>query len=161
MQLRQVSSGQLPHDPVTLRSQADTDDPAVVPVRHPLHHARGLSPVYQLHCAVRAQQQVAGEITNRGRRFCGVSFDRHQELMLDVGQARSLRLVFAKALEAAQGDANSSSFSKSCRLGLAIVIFWASLKAQAAFTLANLAAVRYLTSKVHSGIISYRDKHYR
>jgi hypothetical protein len=33
-----------------------------------------------------------------------VSLDRHQQLVLNMGEARGLRLVFAPALEAPQGD---------------------------------------------------------
>jgi len=54
---------------------------------------------------VRPQQQVAGEIAHGGRLIPVMAFDRDEQLVLDVGQAGGPRLVFAPAVEAAQGDA--------------------------------------------------------
>jgi len=105
MQAVQVSPGQLLQDAVALAGQADPDDAAVVPVRRPFHQPGGLGPVDKLDRAVRPQEQVAGQITHGGRQVAAVPFDRDQQLMLDMSQARGSRLVLAPALEPAQRNA--------------------------------------------------------
>jgi hypothetical protein len=104
VQLVQVSAGQLLQDLLAGAGQADPHHPAVAGVRRPLDQPRGLGPVYQLHRAVRAQQQVAGQVADGGRPGAPVTLDRDQQLVLHVGQARGPRLVFAPPLEAPQGD---------------------------------------------------------
>ncbi len=104
MQAVQVSPGQLPQDAVALAGQADPDDAAVVPVRRPFHQPGGLGPVDKLDRAMRPQEQVASEISHRGRQVPAVSLDRDKQLMLNMGQALGLSLVLAPALETAQGD---------------------------------------------------------
>ena len=104
MQAVQVSPGQLLQDAVALAGQADPDHAAVVPVRRPFHQPGGLGPVDKLDRAVRPQEQVAGEISHRGRQVPAVSLDRDKQLMLNMGQALGLSLVLAPALETAQGD---------------------------------------------------------
>jgi len=104
MQAVQVSRGQLLQYALAFGGQADPYHAAVVTVWCPFYQARGLGAVDELHGAVRPQEQVAGEITNGGRRVSRVSLDRHQQLVLNMGEARGLRLVFAPALEAPQGD---------------------------------------------------------
>jgi hypothetical protein len=104
VQAVQVRPGQLLQDLLAVCRQADPDHPAVLPVRGPLHQARGLGAVHQLHRAVRAQQQVAGQIADRRRQATRVPLDRHQQLVLDVRQPGGLGLVLAPALKAPQGD---------------------------------------------------------
>jgi hypothetical protein len=104
MQALQVRPGQLPQDAVAFAGQPDPDHAAVVNVRRPLHQPGGFGPVHELDRAVRPQQQVAGQVADGGGHGPVVSLDRHQQLVLDVGQALGLRLVLAPALEAAQGD---------------------------------------------------------
>ena len=104
MQPVQVSLGQLLENPVSIPGQPDAYDPAIRTVRRPLHHAGGLGTVDKFHRAVRPEQEVAGEVANGGRLVSRMSLDRDQQLMLDVSQASSLRLVFAPPLEFAQGD---------------------------------------------------------
>jgi hypothetical protein len=104
VQAFQVSPGQLVQHAVAVAGQPDPDHPAVVPVRRPLHQPGGFGPVDELDRAVRPQQQVAGQVAHCRGLVPVVSFDRHQQLVLDVRQALGLSLIFAPALEAAQGD---------------------------------------------------------
>jgi hypothetical protein len=71
---------------------------------YPFDQARRLGTVHELHSAVRALEQVAGQFTDGGRKIARVSLDGNEQLMLDVSEARGLRLVFAPALEAPQSD---------------------------------------------------------
>ncbi len=91
-------------DTVAVAGHPDPDHPAVFSVRRPLHHPGGFGPVDELDRAVRPQQQVAGQVAHGGRQVLVVPLDRHQQLVLDVGQAFGLSLVFAPALEAPQGN---------------------------------------------------------
>ena len=93
-----------PHDPVTFRGQADADDPAVVPVRCPLNQSCGLSAIYQLDGAVRPQQQIVGEIAHCGRPVCGMAFDRDEQLVLDMRQARGPGPDLRKRVRRQPGD---------------------------------------------------------
>jgi len=104
VQAIQVSLGQLLQYALALAGQADAHHAAVVSVRRPRHQPGVLGPVDELDRAVRPQQQVPGQITHGGRQVSPVSFDGYQQLMLNMGQALSLGLVFAPPLEAAQGN---------------------------------------------------------
>ena len=104
VQAVQVSPGQLLQDAVACTGQANPDHAAVVSVWRPFHQPGGLGPVDKLNRTVRPQEQVASQITYGGRQVPAVSFDRHQQLMLDMGQALGLSLILTPALEAAQGD---------------------------------------------------------
>ena len=104
VQALQVSPGQLVQDAVAIAGQLDPDHAAVVAVRHPLHQPGRFGPVDELDRAVRPQQQVTGQVAHGGGPFFVVSLDRHQQLVLDVGQALGLGLVLAPAMETAQGD---------------------------------------------------------
>ena len=99
-----MSPGQLVHDAVALAGEPDPDHPAIFPVRHPFHQPGGFGPVDELDRAVRPQQQVAGQVAHCRGLVPAVSFDSHQQLVLDVGQALGLSLILAPALEAPQGD---------------------------------------------------------
>jgi hypothetical protein len=104
VQALQVSPGQLVQDAVARAGQPDPDHAAVVGVRRPLHQPGGFGPVHELDRAVRAQQQVAGQVAHGRGPAVPVPLDRHQQLVLDMGQALGLSLVLAPAMEAAQGD---------------------------------------------------------
>jgi hypothetical protein len=99
-----VSCGQPLHDAVARLAQADPHHAAVARIRYPFDEARRLGPVNELHGAVRTLEQVAGQFADGGREVARVSLDRYEQLMLDVSEAGGLRLVFAPALEAPQGD---------------------------------------------------------
>lgn len=92
------------HDPVAFRGQPDADDPGIRTVRYPRDQPRGLGTVDELDRAVRALQQVSGEIADGRRPVPRVALDRYQKLVLDVRQPGGLRLILAPALEAAQRD---------------------------------------------------------
>ena len=104
MQLVQMSPGQPVQYQVTLGRQADTYHAAVILVRYPLDQSGGLGPVDELDRAMRPEQKVSGEVAYGGRPVSPVPFDRHEQLVLNVSKAGGLRLVFAPALKAAQGD---------------------------------------------------------
>lgn len=105
MQPVEMSLRQLLDYAVTFGGQPDAHDPAVIEIGCPLHHPGPLSTVDEFHRAVRSQQQVGGEIADRRRVTSRVPLDRDKQLILDVSQAGSLRLVFAPSLEPAQGYA--------------------------------------------------------
>lgn len=105
VQAVQVRRGQLPYDSIACSGQADTYNAAIVLVRYPFDHAGGLGAVNQLHRAVRPQEQVVGQVAHGRRLIAWMSLDRHQQLVLHVGEACRLRLVLAPALELAQRDA--------------------------------------------------------
>lgn len=54
---------------------------------------------------MRLEQQIVGDVADRGRRPSAVPLYDDKQLVLDVRQARGLRLVLAPALEPAQRDA--------------------------------------------------------
>jgi hypothetical protein len=100
----QVRGRQLLQYALTCVSQADADNAAIAGIGCALDQSRGLGPINELHRAVRPQEQVAGEIADRRRRVSRVPLDRHQELMLNLGQPGRLRLFFAPVLKAPQAD---------------------------------------------------------
>ncbi len=52
---------------------------------------------------MRSQEQVASKIPYGGRPISPVSLDRYEQLVLNVGKALGLGLVFAPALKTTQG----------------------------------------------------------
>jgi hypothetical protein len=104
VQAVQVRPRELLQDLLAVGGQADPHHPAVVGVRDPLHQSGGLGPVHQFHRTVRAQQQVAGQVPDRRGLAARGSLNRHQQLVLDVGQPGRLGLVLAPALKAPQCD---------------------------------------------------------
>jgi hypothetical protein len=105
VQTVQMSPCQLLQYAVTGPGQADTNDAAIVWIWCPLNQPGGPGAVNELHRAVRPQEQVAGQIAYGGRPVSRVSLNRHKQLMLNMGQARGLRLFFAPVLKAPQTDA--------------------------------------------------------
>ena len=61
--------------------------------------------VHQPDRAVALQQQVVRQLADRRRLAARVALDRHQQLMLDVGQADRTGPILAPALKTAKGDA--------------------------------------------------------
>ena len=104
MQPAEVGLGQPLDYAVTGFGQSDANHTAVVAVRYPLDQPGRLSPVDELHSAMRAQQQVAGEVAHSRRLLFRVSLYRHQQLVLYMGKGRRFSLVLAPALEFAQSD---------------------------------------------------------
>lgn len=105
VQLLQVRSGQGLQDPVAPCGDADAHDATVLRVGCSFHQARSFCAVDQLDRAVRPQQHVLGQIADSWRLLSGMALDRHQQLMLDVREARLPRLVLAPALKLSQRNA--------------------------------------------------------
>jgi Ca2+-transporting ATPase len=105
--LVQVGPRQPGDDPVAILGQLHPGHAGVVRILPPSHQARRLGPVHQPHRAMAAQHQVAGDLADRRRHAAGMALDRHEQLMLDMGQARGHCLVLAPALEAPQRDPES------------------------------------------------------
>lgn len=105
MQFGQVRPGQLSYQPVSLLGELHADHARVGRVGPAAHEAGRLRPVHELHHAVMAKQQVAGEIADGRRDLARMTLDRDQQLVLDMGQAHRASLVFAPSLKAAQADA--------------------------------------------------------
>ena len=100
----EVRRSELPQYAVTGSREANPDDPAVLAIRDPLDQPGRFRTVNQLDHAVRPHQQVAGQISHGGRLRPAVPLDRHQQLVLDLGQACRPRLILTPALELAQGN---------------------------------------------------------
>lgn len=105
MQLREVSPGQLRHQPVALVGELHAHDPAVARIRATAHESPGFRAVHKLNGAVMAQEQISGEIADGRRRAVWMAFDRHKQLVLRMGQADRTSLVLTPVLETAQTDA--------------------------------------------------------
>jgi hypothetical protein len=105
MQSRQVCPGELVQHFVALLGEHDPDQPSIVRVGRPDHHASGLGPVDELDGAVRLEQQITRDITDRGGYPSPVALDGDEQLVLHVSQTGSLRLIFTPALETAKRDA--------------------------------------------------------
>jgi hypothetical protein len=85
-----------------LAGEVQADHALVVGVGLASHQSGGLGAVDQFDGAVVAQQQVVGNVADRGSPTIGVAADGEQELMLPRGQAGCLGLLFAPSQEAAQ-----------------------------------------------------------
>ena len=72
----------------------------VVVVTSSFEQSGGDGPIDELDDAVMAQEQVIGDVTDRGWR--AVAADREQELVLRTGETGRLGLFVAPVLEAAQ-----------------------------------------------------------
>ena len=93
------------------------DEPSVVRIGRPDHQAAGFGAVDELDGAVRLEQQVAGDVTDRRRYPSAVALNGDEQLVLDVRETGGLRLVFAPALETPQRDAERQQL-------LEIVLAW-------------------------------------
>ena len=105
VQFGQVRLGQLGDQLISLPGQLHPDHARVGSIGPAAHEASRLRPVHELHHAVMAKQQVAGEIADGRRDLARMTLDRDQQLVLDMGQAHRASLVFALSLKAAQADA--------------------------------------------------------
>lgn len=105
VQFGQVRLGQLGYQPISLPGQLHGDHARVGGIGPAAHEAGRLHPVHELHHAVMAEQQVAGELADGRRDLARMTLDRDQQLVLDMRQAYRAGLVFAPSLKAAQADA--------------------------------------------------------
>ena len=105
VQFGQVRLGQLGYQLISLPGQLHPDYARVGSIGPAAHEASGLRTVHELHHAVMAEQQVAGELADSGRDLGRMTLDSNQQLVLDMGQADRAGLVFAPSLKAAQADA--------------------------------------------------------
>ena len=101
MQFGQVGFGQPGNQPVTLAGEIYPDHPGVPGVRAAALEAGRLGAIHEFNRAVMPQQQVVGKLTDRRRGVARVSFDRNQELVLDVREADRGSVVLASPLEPA------------------------------------------------------------
>ena len=105
MQFGQVRPGQLGYQLVSLLGELHAHYARVSRIGPAAHEAGRLRPVHELHHAVMAEQKVAGEIADGRRDRARMTLDRDQQLVLDMGQAHRVSLVFTPSLKAAQADA--------------------------------------------------------
>ena len=110
-----MGPGQLSHQPITLGCQHHPDDARVFGIGEPADQPSRLCPVQELHCAVMPQQQVIGQVTDGGREVAGMPFNRHQELVLGVGEPGRARLILAPVLETTQAHAESQQMLEVMR----------------------------------------------
>ena len=96
--------GQIADEPVAFPGQLDARDPAVARIRPAPDQSCRHRPMHQFDRAVRAQEQVLGHLADGWRQLAGMALERHQELVLDVGEPGRAGLLLAPVLEPAQGD---------------------------------------------------------
>ena len=82
--------------------ELQADDPVVLRVTYPLDQLGRDGPVDQPDGTVMAQQQVVGDLADRGPTVIGVPPDGQQELVLCRGQPGALRLLLTPAHETPQ-----------------------------------------------------------
>ena len=61
------------------------------------------------------QQQVIGQVTYGRREVAGIPFNRHQELVLGMGEPGRARLILAPVLETTQAHAESQQMLEVLR----------------------------------------------
>jgi hypothetical protein len=105
VQLYQVGGGELIQDLLAPGGQPDPDEPPVAGIGAAPHETGYLSPIDQFDRAVMPQQQVIREIPHGRRLVAGMTLDRYEQLMLDMGQPGFASLIFTPALEPAQAAA--------------------------------------------------------
>jgi hypothetical protein len=105
VQLDQVRRSQFGQDTLAPGGEPDPDEPRIARVIDPAYQARDCRAVNELNGAVMAEQQVASQVTDRGRQLAWMSLDRDQELVLHVREPGQLGLVLAPPLEPAQAGA--------------------------------------------------------
>ena len=105
VQFGQVRLGQLGYQLISLPGQLHPDYARVGSIGPAAHEASRLRTVHELHHAVMAEQQVAGELADGRLDLARMTLDRDQQLVLDMSQAYRACLVFAPSLKAAQADA--------------------------------------------------------
>jgi hypothetical protein len=97
-----VRGSQLVQPLGAVRGEPDPGDPAVTIVAPAFDQPGGLGAIDQLDRAVRPEQQVLGQIADRGRVGAGMAFDGQQQLVLGRGQADLPGPGLRPAQEAAQ-----------------------------------------------------------
>lgn len=78
VQFLQVISCQLGDCLVTGFGELDPGHPGILGIRAAAHEAGRLGAIHESHGAVALQQQVVGDLTDRGRGAPGMTLDRHQ-----------------------------------------------------------------------------------
>ena len=104
---------------VALRSELHADDARVVWIGDAPDEPGRLGAVYQLDSTVMTQQEVTGQIADGRRSARRVALDRHEQLMLNMGEARLLSLRLAPVLELAEADAEREQSAEVLSRGLA------------------------------------------
>ena len=61
------------------------------------------------------QQQVTGQVADGGGEVAGMPFNRHQQLVLGVGEPGRARLILAPVLETTQAHAESQQMLEVMR----------------------------------------------
>lgn len=112
VQLGEVSRGQGRHEPVTLLGEVYAHYARVLAVLLATDDAGGLRTVDKPYGAVALQLQVLGKLPDRWRFRAGMTFDRHQQLVLGGCQAGRVRMILAPAQEATQLHAESEKVLK-------------------------------------------------
>ena len=112
VQLGEVIRGQGRHEPVTLLGEVDAHHAGVLAVLLAADDADGLRAVDETDGAVALQLQVLGKLPDRRRFRAGMTFDRHQQLVLGGRQAGRVRMILAPAQEATQRHAESEKVLK-------------------------------------------------
>jgi len=102
MQFGEMSLRQLRDERVTLAGQLYPDHPGVLRIDTAADQPSHLCTVYQFHRAVMTQQQVISNVAYGRRPVTRMSFDRYQELVLNLGDPGFARLALAPMLETAQ-----------------------------------------------------------
>jgi hypothetical protein len=80
VQFGEVRLGQLGYQPISLPGQLHADHARVGGIGPAAHEAGRLRPVHQLHHAVMAEQQVAGELADGRLDLARMTLDRDQQL---------------------------------------------------------------------------------
>lgn len=100
--LSEVQLGEGLEDSCPAVGQLKADDPAVLPVLHPLSPAASLDPVGELDRGVVAEEEIVGDVPDRRSLGITMAPDGEEELVLHVRQAPVPGLLFAPVIEATQ-----------------------------------------------------------
>jgi cytochrome c oxidase assembly factor CtaG len=124
VKFREVSRGEVLHQPVAFLGEVHADHTGVVAVLLAADEAGGFCPVDQADRAVALQHQVLGKVPD-GRGFWpGVPLDGHQQLVLGGRQAGCGCLFLAPAQESSQGHAEPQVVFEICagRLNVTVLL---------------------------------------
>jgi hypothetical protein len=102
LDLAEVSGGELVQPFLAVSGEPDAGKAAVAMVVVPFYQPGCLGPGDQLGCAVRAEQQVAGQFADGRAVLPAVALDGEQQLVLGWGQAGRSCLGLGPVQEAAQ-----------------------------------------------------------
>ena len=103
-QLLQVGLGQGVEPLMAERSQRQADEALIVGVTPALDEAEVLRPVDEADGAVMPDEQVAGDVGDRGAERVAVAPDGQQQLVLGRRHVELAGLLLAEPAETAQGD---------------------------------------------------------